>query len=224
MGIRSGYRKYRVANVLAIVSHLISRLRNLDNYTLRTRNLTSDTLKVREALVAAVEPDELLFGKLPRALGFWSVPPDTEKYEQSEVYADRVSATLDELGECYDRLLTDLLDLLVETSAETTRRAITGQAASLENEVINPSVRAFILTLANNTIDHDSDWIKVVATVVAKKVPAEWTDDDLLRFRHQLPQQVAAFQRLVALHAAHRADRRWPVQTAPCDVHPLRWR
>ena len=148
----------------------------------------------------------LLFDKLPGALGFWSVPADTQRYEQADAYAQRVSAALDELTECYRRLLTDLFDLLLESSAETTRRAISGQANALENEVLNPSVRAFILTLANDSMDNDLDWIKVVATVVAKKVPAEWTDSDLLRFRHQMPHQVAAFQRLVALHAAHRAD------------------
>ena len=206
LGVRPGLRKYRVANVLAVVGHLVSRVRNLENYTLRTQYLTSDTLKARETLVTAVEPDELLFDKLPRALGFWSVPADTQRYEQADAYAQRVGAALDELTECYRRLLTDLFDLLLETSAETTRRAISGQAATLENEVLNPSVRSFILTLANDSMDNDLDWIKVVATVVAKKVPAEWTDSDLLRFRHQLPNQVAAFQRLVALHDAHRAD------------------
>ena len=206
LGVRPGFRKYRVANVLAVVGHLVSRVRNLENYTLRTRNLTSDTLKARDTLVAAVEPDELLFNKLPRALGFWSVAADTQRYEQAEAYAQRISDALAELTECYRLLLTDLFDLLLETSAETTRRAISGQAAALENEVLNPSVRAFILTLANESMENDLDWIKVIATVIAKKVPAEWTDSDLLRFRHQLPNQVAAFQRLVALHAAHRAD------------------
>ena len=67
-------------------------------------------------------------------------------------------------------------------------------------------MRAFVLALANDGVDTDTHWIETVATVVAKKAPAEWTDDDLLRFRRELPQQVAAFQRLVALHAAHRAD------------------
>ena len=212
LGVRPGFRKYRVANVLAVVGHLVSGVRNLENYTLRTQYLTSDTLKARDTLVAAVEPDELLFDKLPKTLGFWSVPADTQKYEQADAYAQRVSDALDELTECYRRLLADLFDLLLETSAETTRRAITGQAAALENEVLNPSVRAFILTLANDSMDDDLDWMKVVATVVAKKVPAEWTDRDLLRFRHQMPHQVAAFQRLVALHAAHRADGGGPFQ------------
>ena len=42
--------------------------------------------------------------------------------------------------------------------------------------------------------------------MVAKKAPSEWGDEDLSRFRRELPTRVAAFQRLVALHAENRAD------------------
>ena len=206
LGVRPGFRKHRVANVLSIVGHLVSQMRTLDNYTLCTRNLTSTTLKARDTLVAAVEPDELLFDSLPKALGFRPIPADKQTYEKADAYAEKIGAVLNELAGCYDQLLNDLFDSLLETSAETNRLAITGQAAALENEVLNPTVRAFILTLANDSVDTDTDWIKAIATVVAEKAPAEWTDEDLLRFRHELPQQIAAFQRLVALHAEHRAD------------------
>ena len=54
----------------------------------------------------------------------------------------------------------------------------------------------------------DTEWIETIATVVAKKAPAEWTDHDLLRTRAELPQQVVAFQRLVALHIEQRSLRR----------------
>ena len=62
-----------------------------------------------------------------------------------------------------------------------------------------------------NTEDHlhrvaDADWIAAIATVVAGKAPSEWTDADLNRFRPVLSRRVAAFQRLVALHADQRAD------------------
>ena len=60
LGVRPSFRKHRVANVLAIVGHLVSRVRKLDKYTLRTRNLTSATRKARDTIVAAVEPDELV--------------------------------------------------------------------------------------------------------------------------------------------------------------------
>ena len=206
LDVRPGFRKHRVANVLAIVSRLVSLMRRLDKYTLQTHNLAPATLKARDVLVAAVEPDDLLFCNLPKALGFHPISADMKTYRRAGAYAERVGAALDNLTGCYGRILTELFDLLLETSAETTRLAISGQAAAIENEVFNPTMRAFVLTLANASVDADTDWIKTVATVVAKKAPTEWTDDDLLRFRGELPQQVAAFQRLVALHAAHRAD------------------
>lgn len=206
LGVLPRFRKHRVANVLSIVGHLVSQVRNLDKYTLRTRNLRSTTQGVRDALVAAVEPDKLLFEDVPTVLGLSPVPADTELYPDACAYADGVGDALDELGGCFSRLLTELFALLLETSAETTRLAIAGQAAALDNEVLNPTVRGLVGTLASDGIDADSDWIEAVATVVTRKAPAEWTDDDLARFRRELPLQVAAFRRLVALHAERRTD------------------
>ena len=206
LGVQPRFRKHRVANVLSIVGHLVSRVRNLDNYTRRTRNLTATTRAVRDVLAAAVEPDRLLFEDLPTVLGLSPIPDDTEVYPDARTYADGVGAALDELGRCFDQLLTELLALLMETSAETTRLAIAGQAAALDNEVLNPEVRSLVGTLASDGIDADNDWIEAVATVVTKKAPAEWTDDDLARFRRELPQRVVAFRRLVALHAERRID------------------
>ena len=206
LGVRPGFRKHRVANVLAIVSHLVARVRALDNYTLRTRrNLTAATVEARDTLLAAVEPDELLFANLPKALGFRPIPARTQTYSKAVPYAARIRALLEELESHYDQLLNDSFEFLLETSAEASRLALAGQAASLQNEVLNPTVRAFVLTLANNGLDTDTEWMEAIATVVAQKAPAEWTDDDELRFRHELPHHSAAFQRLVALHAQHRA-------------------
>ena len=63
-----------------------------------------------------------------------------------------------------------------------------------------------MLALANDGVGSDADWIAAVATVVARKAPAEWTDDDHLRFDRELPERLAAFHRLVALHAERRVD------------------
>ena len=203
--VRPRFRKQRVANVLAIVGHLVSRISQLDNYTLRTTNITATTRNARDALVVAVEPDELLFVTLPKALGFTPVEPDTKTYRNARAYADSVGDVIDELTDCYQRLLTDLLKLLLTESAETSRRVVSGQAAALEGEVLDPAVRAFVKTLANDSVNSDSDWIEAVATVVGKKAPKEWTDDDLRRFRRELPEHLASFQRLLALHADQRA-------------------
>lgn len=206
LGGLGGGSNYRVGNVLSVVGLLVYRIRKLDGYTRRTRNLSAATRKVRDAIRLAVEPDELLFDTLPNALGFRPVPSDTNTYGTASEFADGVSGALEELTGCHDRLLAELFQFLLDTSAESSRLAITGQAAALDNEVLNPSVRAFVGTLANDGVDTDADWISAVATVVAGKAPQEWGDDDLARLRRELPLQVAAFQRLVALHAERRAE------------------
>ena len=205
--IQPRFRNHRVANVLAVVGHLVFSLTRLDSYTLRTSNLPTRILRVREALTTAVEPDELLFVSLPESLGFPPVQAQATDYPQAVAYADSVSSVLDDLDACYLQLLEDLLTLLLETSAETSRLAVMGQAAALQGEVLDPGVRAFVLALAND-VGTDIEWVETIATVVAKKAPAEWTDHDLLRTRAELSQQVAAFQRLVALHTEQRALRR----------------
>jgi len=205
LDVHPRFRKHRVANVLAIVGHLVSETRHLDNYTRRTRNLTPSTLKAREVLMAAVEPDALLFDSLPTVLGFGAVAPNARSYGDAKAYAEAVADVIYELTSNYANVLAELLDELLSVSAESSRRAIAGQAAGLENEVLDPAVRSFILTLANAGVETDEDWVKAIATVLTKKAPAEWLDEDRERFRRELPHQVSAFQRLVALHAGQKA-------------------
>ncbi|MCY3618758.1 MAG: hypothetical protein OXG66_13855 [Acidimicrobiaceae bacterium] len=205
LDLRPSSREHRVANVLAVVGHLVSRISRLDNYTLRTHELTRKARRVRKALLTAVEPDELLFVSLPEALGLRAVPAHTQTYSKVDAYAASLKAAMDELTGNYERFRRKLLQLLLEASAEKTRLALMGQADALKGEVLDPEVRAFVLTLASDGIDDDLDWAKAVATVIAKKAPAEWTDDDLLRFQRELTEQFGAFHRLMALHSEHRA-------------------
>ncbi len=203
-GSRSG--RQRVTNVLSVVSRLVSRISRLDNYSLFTRIMGVEALAVREALTVAVEPDELLFAALPAALGFDPVPADSQNYDQAADLSRAVASALDELASCLERLLAELLELLLDACSANSRMAVMGEAAALGDEVLDPEVRAFVLALANEGAESDADWIAAVATVVARKAPAEWTDDDRLRFRRELPERLAAFHRLVALHAERRAD------------------
>ena len=65
MGVRSRFGRVRVANVLAVVSQLVARVRRLDTFTRRTECLDAATVRARKALFTAVEPDELLFQSIP---------------------------------------------------------------------------------------------------------------------------------------------------------------
>ena len=206
LGARTHSSKHRVANVLSIVGHLVSEVNRLDNYTRRTDRLSYEALEFRDALLTAVEPDDLLFATLPKVLDFEPISASAKSYSRAGNYAEAVGSALDELSACGQNLQGELLRLVLDNCAESTRQAVAGQAASLAGKVLDPGVRAFILTLANDQVEADEDWAKAVATVVASKAPAEWADEDLERFLHELPERVAAFHRLVALHAQHRAS------------------
>ena len=206
MGVRPGFGRVRVQNVLAVVGQLVARVRHLDAYTSRTGRLTAATVRVREALFTAVEPDELLFQSLPQALTLPEIPASAKEYSASGAYANGLVGAMDELAGCADALLEQLFQDLLNASGETSRRSIAGYASSLEDEVLDPAVRGFVLTLANDTVDTDADWINAIATVVAGKAPSEWADVDRAHFRHALARRVESFLRLVALHAEQRAD------------------
>ena len=219
--VQPRFGKHRVANVLSVVGHLVSQVNRLDNFTLRTGRLSPAALGTRDALTTAVEPDELLFNALSKIHGLDPIPADAESCDQASAYAEAMGSALGELSACGQNLLSELLRLLLDTSAESTRLAVTGQAASLAGEVLDPGVRAFVLTLANDQVEADEDWAKAVATVVAQKAPAEWTDEDFERFRRELPEQIAAFQRLVALHAERRAHGGGPFEAHRVTItHP----
>ncbi len=201
LGISSEKKKHRVGTTLSVVAQLVSRMRLLENYSRRTQELSSNTMEVREAISVAVEPDKLLFDALPSAVGLPPVEVDQASYRFVNEYVERVIKALQELTESYSNLLDSLYQFILDSCAESDRESISSQAGFISNEMLDPSVRAFVGTLANASIETNQDWTRTIATVVSNKAPSEWNDEDVLRFQHKLPQQVATFQRLVALHS-----------------------
>lgn len=206
LGVQKRFRKHRVSNVLAIVGHLVGAYSGLDNYTRKTSNLSAEAIALRDALETAVEPDELLFEVIPQALGLPKVGGSAESYSKRDLLAAAVAKAMTELNNTADHLLEELAAEILEHAGETSRLALTGQAASLENEILDPDARSFIMTVANDAVDSSDQWIKAIATVVSQKAVAEWSDEDLTRYRVTVPTHIAAFYRLMALHADNRAE------------------
>ena len=212
-GIDAGLGGRRVGNVLAVTLYLAGRMRGLEQWTRRTSHLSADALAVRDALNEATEPDVLLFELLPVALGYAPIAPGRRSVETRqdsrngvfEAFADGLAQCIDELTSRCRLMIGELRDELLASAGERMRLAVSGPAAGLVDEVLDRDMRAFVLALSNEVYDDDDDWMASVATVVAKKAPTEWSDDDLASVRSELPRRLAAFNRLRALHAEHRA-------------------
>lgn len=205
LGARPLARQFRVPNVVAVAGQLISTVRRLSPFALRTRSLSPHAMAARAAITAAVEPDELLFAVLPECFGLPAVPAESGHYQHATEYAESLGRVMDELTGRYRELKEEILADVLRIAAERSRLAVSGQAAALDGEVLDPAVRAFVLALRGDADTTDAQWACSIATTVAKKVPTEWTDGDHVRFRHELRVRIEAFQRLVALHADSRA-------------------
>ncbi|MDE0678211.1 MAG: hypothetical protein OXH42_12890 [Acidimicrobiaceae bacterium] len=228
-GIEAGLGGRRVGNVLAVTLYLAGRMRGLEQWTRRTSHLSADALAVRDALNDATEPDVLLFELLPVALGYAPIAPGRKAARTRqdsrkggfEAFADGLARCIDELTSRCRAMIDELRDELLASAGERTRLAVIGPAAGLVDEVLDREMRAFVLALSNEVYDDDLDWMASVATVVAKKAPTEWSDDDLASVRSELPRRLAAFNRLRALHAEHRAGGGTPFNALRLAVtHP----
>ncbi len=191
----------RGGDVLSVAKHLVSKVRGLDNYTQRTKELAPAFLAVRDVLLNAVEPDELLFSDLPSALGFKEVPAsDRASYPDAEPLAAGVAAAISELENVSTRLMAQAQAVLLSCSGANSRQAAISRAAAIDADALSADTRPFVLALANDGTNADFEWMLTIATVVSKKSPYEWNDDDKRRFFRELPERMAAFERLVALY------------------------
>ncbi|MCY4193350.1 MAG: hypothetical protein OXF04_03515, partial [bacterium] len=129
-------------SVLAVVGNLVSRARRLDRFTHKTTGLSPRTAAARDALLAAVEPDELLFVSLPEALGFQEIDPGGE-YSDADAYAAAMAAAMADLEAASERLLADSLDLLLVSGGGANRAEVVERAASIDADVLDADSRPF---------------------------------------------------------------------------------
>ena len=128
LGARPLARRFRVPNVVAIAGHLISAVRQLSRFTRKTRSLSPHAMAARETITTAVEPDELLFARLPECFGLPVVPAESTPYQHATEYAEGLGSAMDELTGRQRKLEEELLADVLRTAAEKSRLAVSGQA------------------------------------------------------------------------------------------------
>jgi len=196
----------RNASVLAVAAPLLSLLRRLPQYTLRASKGLSETAQaVRSALLEAHEPDELLFRDLPRACGGAPFaagrrPSDSRASE----YADQLATAIVELSTAFESLRGFVrgelaAQLSLPPAMPDLRLDLRARARRLEGQVIDPSLRSFLFTAADDHLD-DEDWLEAIGLSVSDRPPASWRDEDVSKFVARLGEIAGLLGRVEALH------------------------
>lgn len=190
--------------VLDVVKPLVRFVRKLDEYTLHTSALDQTASAVREVLLKATEPDQLLFVDLPRACGLR--PFDSRgRIVQADVqrYLTSLQEAITNLQRAYDRLLSDVHASIAAAfdcprDLRGTRVELVRRARVVQQVAIDPDLKAFVTRITDSAPD-DRQWIEAVAALLASSPPPVWRDNDRARFDISLSQRVRRFKALECL-------------------------
>src|SRR5262249_4185189 len=95
-------------NLVAIIKPLYRFFNRLQDYTKRTASLSGRAVAIREALLTARDPDQILFHDLPRACGFEAFEATKARPGEVRRFFHELQAGFLELQKCYDDLLSRL--------------------------------------------------------------------------------------------------------------------
>lgn len=208
-------------DILDVVKPLMRFVRKLNNFARNTRSFSRTTVRIREAIANASEPDALLFRDLPEASElqpFAASRKDRAKDVNS--FLRTLQSSLNELQRGYDLLLKSLTDDLAEAldaspTKSSTRAQLAKRAAHIAKVALNADIKVFTTRLAESTGD-DSVWIEQISAFLASKHPSDWHDDDRGRFNIRLEQMANAFKALEGLVVAREESQ------ADADIESIR--
>lgn len=206
-----GGRSPRNSTVLQAAAPLITAAASLPAYTRNTTTLSADATRVRDALLTAREPDELLFTRLPEACGVAAFEPEQSgRRDDIELFRGRLELALTDLNSAYTTLLEDCAALLAADFAvelvslqdlPVLRDRLRNVTAPLVGvSILDRRLNAFVVAIRDGHAD-DLAWLEAVLSLVAAVPAARWKPDDAARYLAALPGLGDQLRRLLALHA-----------------------
>ena len=203
--VRPSGQRLRNSTTLAVVRPLVAFASSLPESTRQTKRTSEIAQSVCATLLSAREPDELLFSALPQACGLSEFPDEDAQADHrlAGEYVSRLRAALGELATAYERLLSDIGDLLHggfagEVPRPALRDDLRSRSHRVRSHVIEPRMRAFLATATDENLD-DRDWLEAMAMTIAGKPPTSWSDHDLTMFEALVAERSRWFRRLELL-------------------------
>ena len=212
---------------LPVAVRVLQRVHELPAYVRKTARLSGRALAVREALASATDPTLLLFQDLPRACGlgsFLTDAPDAGRFGRpAPGGAPRPGRRLPRApgrdrgrGRPGVRPPREHVRRPPPRAGGARARALLPAASSL-------SLKAFLVRATDEILDTGA-WLESLAALLARRPPAQWTDEDRGTFGIALREMAGAFLRLepLALDLASDPDDGGGVRRVRLFVQTLR--
>ncbi|MFJ8091733.1 ATP-binding protein [Streptomyces griseofuscus] len=202
----------RNPDLLAVASALITRVADLNKYARTTKNISADARAVRATIAKAVDPDELVFHALPKALGLPEVPARTRtNAEAANTYVERLTAAADELVAIESRLRAEVVRVLAKefrlpTELSELRTQLAARLRGFADAVLTPDLRGFVDFVLSDSLE-DDDWLEPIVVRLTNSALGDWDDHEAKVFPQKARAMAAALDRVGHLHHAGREVR-----------------
>lgn len=168
---------YETNNILEVTKGLLYLIKNSDKFTLHTENINIKTIKFRNAILNAKDPVRLFYRDIPKILCNKILCQCDNELVQI------ISDTVDELKNCYSRLINHLLRYVLKEFKAKRRKELTCRLNDVKEFFSNPAFNV-ILEFLDDKNNTDIRFIeKFAAYLNQKRVPKDWCDMDVADFK-----------------------------------------
>jgi len=178
------------ASLLELVKTIISFVNSLDKYTKFTGNLSQDAVKLRDAVLNAKDPYNLIFKDIPVALGFNNT--SESKKEDKDIFFNKLGMAFKEIKENYNLLLSQIEETLYKsfniTSDKANKIILFKRMGLVKSLISEDDLKVFVNNVQEKSLPYDK-WLERIATFVNKsRIPRDWNDKDLTDFNVKVVQ------------------------------------
>lgn len=167
-------------------------------YSMVTRTVSPRCIALRNALMRARDPHELLFSELPEALGLSPVETNSTKDDIDLLFV-RLKETLDELADSYQKLLDRVKDEIAlwmgAPNVSPGMRVVIREKYSKLLDAGQTAAARNLIGILIDDIDDDDTWAERITCIVYKH-PRCWDDGGFAEFQVEMMKATKRFDEL----------------------------
>ncbi|MEV5047763.1 ATP-binding protein [Streptomyces griseoincarnatus] len=202
----------RNPDLLSVASALIMRVADLHKYARTTKNISADARTVRTTIARSLDPDDLIFHALPKALGLPEIPARTRaNAEAANTYVERLTAAADELVAIDSKLRAQVVRVLAKEfrlppELPELRAQLAARLRGFADAVLTPELRGFVDFVLSDDLE-DDDWLEPIVVRLTNSALGDWDDHEAKVFPQKARSMASALDRVGHLHHAGNEDR-----------------
>ncbi|MBF6223333.1 ATP-binding protein [Nocardia abscessus] len=201
----------RNPDLLSIASALTMRVAGLNKYARTTKNISADARAVRATIATALDPDDLIFHALPKALDLPEILPRTRSnIKSADAYVERLTAAADELIAIDGQLRTNVVHVLARefrlpAELSELRTQLAARLRGFADAALTSDLRGFVDFVLSDRLE-DEDWLEPIVVRLTNSALGDWNDHEARVFPQKARNMAAALDRVGHLHHAGREE------------------